>query len=41
VRALTADTITTKLGGVIDPREVITLAKYEIKLFVIVTLVIG
>jgi len=29
----TADTISAKLGGVFDLRDIITLAKYEIKLF--------
>jgi len=31
----------TKLGGVVEPWDVIILAKYEIKLFIIVTLVSG
>ena len=37
----TADTIPTKLGRVVDPRDVITTAKFEIKRFIIVTVVSG
>ena len=37
----TAHTITTKFGRVVDPRDVITLAKFENKRFIIVTLVCG
>jgi len=33
------DTILTELGGIGNPRDILTLAKYEIKLFIIVTLV--
>jgi len=36
-----ADTIPTKLGGVVDPRDIIIIVKYEIKLFIMVTLVSG
>ena len=35
----TADTIPTKFGRVVDPRNVITLAKFENKRVIIVTLV--
>jgi len=41
VRGVPADTIPTKLVGVVDLRDVITHAKCEIKLFIIVTLVNG
>ena len=37
----TADTIPTKFGRVVDPRDVITLAKFENNRFIIVTLVRG
>jgi len=36
-----AETISTELGGVVDQRDIIALAKYDTKLFVIVTLVSG
>ena len=35
------DTIPTKFGRVVDPRDVITLVKLENKLFIMVTLVSG
>jgi len=41
VRVARKDTIPTKLSGVVDPRDVITLAKYEIEVFIIVSLVSG
>ena len=37
----TADTIVTKFGKVVEPLDVITLAKFENKRFIIVTLVSG
>ena len=37
----TARTISTNFGGVIVPRDVIILAKFENKRFIIVTLVSG
>ena len=37
----TADTIPTKFDRVFDPRDVISLAKFESKRFMIVTLVSG
>ena len=35
----TAHTITTNFGTIVDPQNFITLAKFEIKRFIIVTLV--